>query len=55
MEIQSTPMTTADQCKAMLNFKAFLAKDHIRDCINKKGFSGKVSEKEIDELVENMF
>ena len=55
METQSTPMMTAEQCKAMLNFKAFLAKDHMRDWVNKKGMFGKVSEQEIDELVEKMF
>ena len=55
VEGQSVPLMTADQCKAMLNFKAFLAKDHMKDWINKKGMSDKVSEKELDDLVEKMF
>ncbi|KAF2650488.1 hypothetical protein K491DRAFT_731328 [Lophiostoma macrostomum CBS 122681] len=46
---------TADQCRAMMNFKAFLAKDYMRDWVNKKGLADKVSEKEIDDLVKKMF
>jgi hypothetical protein len=55
IEINSVPTMTADQCRGMMNFKAFLAKDYMRDWLNKKGLADKVSEKEIDDLVEKMF